>query len=330
LKEVLASHEANNYEKALLLQGALKAAGVHSRLALVARQRDYDFDPAFPCPNKFDHMIVHVDDPALFIDPSCESCAAGEIPEWTRDRQAMVIENGRAMFGVSQPEPLVEIMRTPADERLPGDDHTSIDVTLDGSGALAGHTTTTLRGYIAIDEFVRTRGWLDNQWQSELDKRLRVDAKTAEVRKTMRANYDRTQPRLDVGGEFAAPGYAAASDGRMVVPLSFLHARYDDQASDRPRVFPLWITSSDRVSETLTVRLPAGVRVAELPQSFTLHTAALDGAVSVSASGGTVVVKRLVQWRAGHWTAGDYTEMRDALRRLTSVRQTAFVLQKAP
>ncbi len=88
--------KANNVDKTLLLFQLLSDNGVEAEFALTSRDRSLQFDPQFPMSSAYDHVLVIVPlqgDLAtpLFIDPSCEACAVGQLPAWSQGRAAALI-----------------------------------------------------------------------------------------------------------------------------------------------------------------------------------------------------------------------------------------------
>jgi hypothetical protein len=105
-REVLRDGKANNFEKAILLWHLLEQAGIEARPAALTRRLSARFDPQFPSIHLLNHMIVHVPLQAgvsapLWIDPSCEPCAVGQLSAGIEGTQAFVFSSSRTPTGES-------------------------------------------------------------------------------------------------------------------------------------------------------------------------------------------------------------------------------------
>src|SRR5262249_37086891 len=87
--------EATNFEKARLLWKLLERANIKAEFAYCARFLIGHLDMKSPVPN-FDHQLLWVPtQPGLaagiFVDPSCDFCRTGEVPEWDQGVEAMIV-----------------------------------------------------------------------------------------------------------------------------------------------------------------------------------------------------------------------------------------------
>jgi hypothetical protein len=334
LQEVVDSHTANNFEKAILLREALESVGVHPRYALVARNPEFEFDRHFPAPNRGDHLVLYLDKAPgfsgpLFLDPSCEWCQVGQIPSWIQGRQAIVFRTAldKSWRGSSTD---VEWVLTSGAEAKPSVDRRSIDVQLDPSGSIQGRVERELSGAGAVAFRIHSRTWLDGEWQKEAERVLREHSVTAELRGSTPASWSKQEARLRFAVEYGAAGYAAVDGDRLVVPLSFLHGDCDEDFGDEPRAHDVMIREAKRDEETLTLHLPSGYVAAELPPGLALHTDAADGAVDVTAAApGTIRLRRMLQTHVGHWGPAEFDDVAALMRKLAAVRQEVVILKKA-
>jgi hypothetical protein len=332
LKEVLASRTANNMEKTLLLRRALEAVGVPSRFAVIARNRNNDFDPLFPAPGSFDHLILYVDTvPGLtapvFLDPSCEYCEVGEIPPWIRDRAALVFKTKRGYSELY--ETSVAFMRTPSDAAGMASDRRNIEVQLELSGAVHGRMMADAGGQEAVDMHAETRAWLDDDWRVYLERLLHRFSQAAELCARVPQKWDKRDAVLALGADFAVDNYASVDGERLIVPLTLLHGLSDETLGGEPRVHDLMIDKAVHEEETVTFRLPSGYEATSLPRAVHIRTEAVDALFSVSATPGLVRVKRMVELHVGRWPPAAFNDVVDVFRGMAALRQQAFVVQRA-
>jgi hypothetical protein len=335
LKEVLASGLANSMEKALLLRSALAAVHVNASYAWVARDLDRDFDPKFPSSERFDHLLVRVDqqpgiDTPLFIDPSCDACSVGQLPQWSNYRQALAFGKWSASGASSQPETPVDIVQLNADEAKANVHRQMIDATLDPNGTISGRISDEFRGEAAVEFRIKSRSWLDDRWRTELESDLHARAPTAALRGVTPAAWDKREARLTVAADFSAPSYAAADGKRQIVPLSFLHMAWDRDLPEEPRRHDVMVRNPEREEETIVFHLPKGWTATDLPHAAVWQSEALNGAVQVTSSPGTVTIRRIVQTRTGHWGPGEIDDLLGVVHRVSAIRQAAFAVAPAP
>jgi hypothetical protein len=332
-KEVLASGLANNVEKALLLRGALQAAGVKASLATLARDLNQDFDPGFPSARVGDHLIVAVEkqpgiDDLLFIDPSCESCAIGQLPSWSAERQAIVFRLPKASSSQQEETPVALVRLAAADPGLSAHRQT-IDATLDASGRISGQIAEEWTGTEAVEVRVKTRKRLEDDWRKAAESDLHAHAKTAQLGTVSPLGWDKREARATLRTEYSAPGYAAADGQRLVVPLSFLKMATDRELDDEPRRHDVMVRWPTREEETVVFHLPSGWVASDLPRGSRWHSDAVDAVLEVRSAPGTVTVRRMVQTHLGHWGPGEWDDVVNVLRKVSAARQAAFTVGPA-
>lgn len=93
--EVLTRGYGDCKDKATLLVGTLRAAGIPAHVALLNTGPGEDLNDDLPGLNHFDHAIVHVPGPVpMWIDPTAELFRAGELPFQDQGRKALIAAPG--------------------------------------------------------------------------------------------------------------------------------------------------------------------------------------------------------------------------------------------
>ena len=334
LKEVLSSGTANNMEKAMLLRGALEAAGVDASLGALARNLENDFDPQFPSPGHLDHLVVFIErqpgfDASIFVDPSCEACALGAVPDWSRDRQVITFGKPSADTRYHPGGTGIGMTRVDGSEPAMSVHKQLIDATLDPEGAIRGHISDEWHGAQAVDVEIRSRKMSAGEWERRLADDLHERLKTAQPGTVTPLSWDKRQARATIGVEYTVPGFAASDGGRLVVPLTFMHMAVDRELSDEPRRHDVMVRMPQREEETIRVRLPAGWVASDLPTPGVWHSEAADGLVEVTSAPGRVTIKRVLQLHVGHWGPGEFDDLAGVIRKVAAVRAAAFTVAHA-
>ncbi len=161
LETVIADGAANNFEKALLLERLLSDNGVKAQLAFVGRNRGLFFDPEFPLSERFDHMLVWVlpqgdIHESLFVDPSCEACGVGQIPDWSGGRTAAILGQ---RFDTFYAKTIANMHFEIVHGKSPGPSLrvAFAEATLAANGDVKVHKSYTLLGTTAVDAMLEER-----------------------------------------------------------------------------------------------------------------------------------------------------------------------------
>lgn|GEM_PF-3774010 len=73
-----------------LLVGILREKGVPADVALIRSGSWWEVPPDLPGLGAFDHAIVHVPGPGLFVDPTTDLSQPGELSQWTENRGVLL------------------------------------------------------------------------------------------------------------------------------------------------------------------------------------------------------------------------------------------------
>ncbi len=332
LREALSSGLADSFEKAFLLWGALKAAGIGSSFALVGRDPGLRFDHAFPLPKQFDHLIllVHrqpgIAEP-LFVDPSCEACAPGQLADWNAAREALVLRDDRnAGLQANYQFEFVDVRGAAPVESV---FRRSMDTRLEANGDLSGDWTIEDRGAKAVEVQIDTRAWLPDRWREFFTTNLHDRSRTARLVSNAPPECDRSHATCRLQARFTIAGYAAAETGRLTVPLTLLRPLDDKEPFQAARQRSVFVGRAQLDEDELTIRLPAGFVAEELPAPVSLQSPAADLRIEVSTAPGVVTVRRAVQYHAGMYPRESWQQLDALLRAQAALRQQVFVLRPA-
>lgn len=264
--EIVKSKSANNVEKALLLWSMLRSAEVDVRIAVVERSPGYPIVKTFPSGAWFDHALVYL--PALnggtFVDPSCEACAVGQIPEWDLGVEALVATPRGDRWRIN-----TEWLPIKGDP-LPQNDHRlAYLVTLKDNGDAEVEVEDVVRGeaaaFTALDARISDAAEVAHQWQHFVEPRsraARLDASTP-------WSCDRAQGRCRRTAKLTVPGYATVDGARMLVPLDLfwspIEERIPADVDPAKRITDIEIAHELAFVEELRVKLPSGFSTKALP-----------------------------------------------------------------
>jgi hypothetical protein len=330
MKDVVASGTASNWEKALLLWGTLGESGVAASFALATRDPALMFDHGFPLPDQFDHLLVYVPsqrgiDKDLLVDPSCEECAPGQLPTWLAGPDALLVKANYGADGVT-----AEAFFVPLAGATPplSSDHREIEATLDGAGTLTGTLLAERRGQLATDWRLATRKWQAAEWRKHQAAELGARHKAGRIVSTSPDQCDKPTGVCRHSVSWTIPSFAAVDGERLVVPLDLLASRWDHTAIDKERHNNVFMRHQQVDEESVTLRLPDGYVVEELPQPATVQSPALEARLEVSATAGEVTFKRRIETHPGVWDRTRYPSLAVVLQAFAGWRHRTITLRR--
>jgi Domain of Unknown Function with PDB structure (DUF3857) len=331
VKEVLAEGAANNFEKTLLLRGVLSVLGVESYYALAGRSASLFFDHDFPLPGQFDHMVLYVPvqpgvAEVLFLDPSCEACAAGQVPGWLEGREAMVLQaDDSLLLGTRVRTTFMQVKGAAAPANY---QRRQLEATLDATGNLSGTLVIERHGQEAVDRRLTTRRWLPEDWRKHRAGELGMRHPTARLDSSTPEECDRTAESCRESLTWTMPAYGAADGTRLVVPMTLLASPWDRAPVDKERHNHVFMHRHAVDEEVARLRIPAGWTVEELPAAATLKSPALEARLEVTAADGVVTIKRTMESHPGLWDRTEYPMVARVLEGASAWRHQTITLQR--
>jgi hypothetical protein len=328
LKQVLDSHQASGFEKALLLRRLLVNSGVKAQVAASARVLTRLVDMHFPSASYWNHLLVFVPQQpgisaALWIDPSCEYCRAGELPDETRGVDAVVLYP--PLFSVAQAVVATTFGKMPA---VADETETLFDATLDDTGRLGVRAHTTLRGGLARDVRTSRAGSTEGTGQQQAEGLVHGWAAAAQMQAFKLDACDKVKGECDDELSFFIPSYAARDGARWIVPLTVLSRAGDALLATGQRTRDIAVARALRIEETARIRVPEGYEVVELPVGSSESTEAMEMAFGAAREAGGVVVHRSAQMRIGLYGKEDFPALKKVLETYREWREKTIVLER--
>ncbi len=327
MKEVLASGYASNFEKTLLLWGILKTSGVVAHFAVVDRNGAPTFDHDFPLPGQFDHLFLHVPKQAgiadgWFVDPSCEQCTVGQLSDWIKGREALIVVAEAKV--TTDAEVRIEFVSLDAGAQFPNGWTRVHELHLDTAGSLTAKNLRTQYGTTAIDARIVNRTWTDAELTEKLEAELQSRVKTARLVGHTPRKCDKARAECQLTIDYTIPGYADAQEDRLIVPLTLLASDWDSLFAKVKRQHDLYARYERTEDETLVFHLPPGYVADELPASYRQSTPIADFDFEITTSPGVVKVRRSVKSHAGTFDKKMYSEIAAAIGRFAATRHMVF------
>jgi tetratricopeptide (TPR) repeat protein len=300
-------------DQASLMIALLEHVGVEAEIVLLRTRNLGNIVASPPSLEVFNHAIVYVPSLGLYIDPTAERVAVGDLPSGDQGVMTLRVGESSVTFGTTP-------MARPQDQmrrvRL------SLELDRDGNarGALEMQTTGWLAGAsrAQLDDPANRVNHLE-QLLSRYLRGVRVsDVETSDV-----AELDTDN---DVTASVEVPSYArqdgadlsfAASIAPPLTSLVNLPERQHDLVLGPPLGW----------TEEVVLRLPPGFTPTSLPEPVTIESPIATFDISVTAAPArTVMIRSSIMWLAERVTPEQYPELRRFVEGVTQARTTRIRL----
>jgi hypothetical protein len=334
LDEVKRAGLATNHELALALWSMLRLHNIAAQLAPTTLLSSTPALEDFPAPGWLDHTVVYVptDDGGLWVDPSCESCAAGELPVWSRGARAIVLSVGMGEYGRElQASPFQEVTGRPARASL--QEH-EIGVQLDDNGDVNIDVIERHFGNNATHTALGVARHTDDELRKITAKALLKKSAVAELTSFTRPVCDRRAGSCEHRFSYRVPAAASIVGDHYLLEILEFDSDVDRLGDEKlGRTIPLVFWTGFEVLERVTVHVPAGY-VADIAASGhkarRRETEGLRVEVdAVPTTDGAVLTRRYVA-TAGQWPATRLPEFQKVLTPAREFARLLVTVAKAP
>lgn len=331
-KTVLAAGTANNFEKAVLLFGLLDDAGVEARFALLPRRFTREVNKRSPSIHPMNHAVLYLPpqpglEGGVWIDPSCEWCAAGQLPSWSLDVEALVIGFEEKAF--QRKEGIAEwrfIRGAPAPVTR---QRYLYDATVEEGGDVLVELVIEDYGAHAFRRRRQTRSDSQQDRLQRAERRARAALATARLQDFDAPSCDRAVGRCVHRYRYRLPAFAAHDGEELLLPLSIFQHAYDRRLLKKKRDHDIVADEDDEVISELRVRVPPGRRVRDLPDAQPATSALASASFASRSHDDGFWVQRITRTTAGAYAKARYKELRRPLEASREARQTVVSLVPA-
>jgi tetratricopeptide (TPR) repeat protein len=246
-------------DKNTLLAALLQAEGFQSTSVLINALRK--IDPDVPSTAQFDHVItrVPVNGQEIWLDSTSGVTPFRMLAFSLRDKEALAVPR----------EGKPGLVRTPSSLPFPAFDRSKIDGSLNDTGKLTAHFSTTVRGDSEMTIRFGLRQIPSNRWKELFQASLQNSPlHAAEITNLHVGDPSDTDNPLQIDYDLSVANYFDWSTNESTLPLpisSFRMPSADDSDKDEPyRLGPpqeVQAEASISIPVKYTVKLPIGVDV---------------------------------------------------------------------
>lgn len=279
--EILRKQYGDCKDKSILLISLLKAADIESKPVLVLTSDEGKVDPAFPSAD-FNHMIVQVklsDTEKCFIDPTSKYTPFGKLPSGCQDINVLVLN----------PDNTSQIEKTPAPEPNDNTDKISLNMILKRDGST--EFTAEEKFYGANNTYIRYR--LEDKTNKELKeycKSLIADEFTkSEINSCQLSDIDSLRASCSLKFSGIAGNIIQNQGDLMLVssdPFKFFESTL--WLLKDKREYPIKFDYPFNLEKTITIELPEGYSVRNLPKDVGQGITNVGYEKNISTSGNVI------------------------------------------
>ena len=174
LKDVINSGEATGAERAWWVYKLMQNQGVDAQFAFVTRRNTNAIDKSYPEAGKFNQVILRVGngEESLWLDPTCDWCQVGQLPDRVRGIEVLLTEGTERLFFGPRIE--TEWVTTTGEAPTPSRSAASYNLKLRENGDVDVEYLEVLNGQAAEDRFLTVQ----NTARAQLKKEARTWAES--------------------------------------------------------------------------------------------------------------------------------------------------------
>ncbi|GAB3870009.1 hypothetical protein GCM10028824_18010 [Hymenobacter segetis] len=310
-------HLGNAADINMLLIAALRVANVDANPVLLSTRSHGHLTTDFPLATRFNYVVAHValpDGKDLLLDATEPLLPGGMLPERCLNQVGrLVMPDGKASRWLDL---------TPSQRRV---HYQQVQLALTPEGALSGKVHEEYSGYAGAT----ARAELEKVGEPKYRTQFAGKHTAWTVPSFAVSGRTNLLKPLVVDYEFAQPAEQAAAGGLYLNPFSEFVAEQNPFRHET-RTFPVDFGTSTEETMMMTLTLPAGYELAELPKPAVVDLPDNGGRFfyTIAATGATVNITSRLSLRKPVYAATDYQYLRE-LYRLMLTKQSEKLIIKA-
>lgn len=328
--QVLAKAYGDCKDKANLMRAMLKTLNITAYPVAIYLGDPTRVREEWASPVQFNHCIIAIkigDEtqvPAvvphaslgrlLIFDATDPHTAVGDLPEEEQGSLALIMAGDSG--GLTR-------MPTLAPELSQLDRHASVVLSADGS--ITANLKEKSTGQTAVNERRWFRKLSSSEYQGMIENWVTRGATTAKISKLVPLD-DASSGKFDLDLDFTATSYAQSMQDRLLVFKPAIVSRRESLFLTEAKRNHAVVLDARSFSETVSVKLPAGFAVDELPDPIKLDTPFGSYKTSYEVKEGELLFTRTLAQRAGTIPVDQYPAVRSFFERIRAADQAPVVL----
>lgn len=316
--QILETNRANSAGVNLLLVSLLRHAGVQAHPALISTRSHGRMDPSYPLLTQFNSVIavVTLSNPKdhILLDGTDPLCPVSLLPVRDLNRRAWLVREDNPEW--------IEVPRPSATHR-----EVYIRGKLQKNGTLSGQLIVRDAGYQALES---RRALVGTERTSFVQSTLLDNYASVAVSETTVENRTTLRNTLTIEANVSLPKYAQTAGGMMYLNPRIVRSHEENPFQEEGRSFPVDFAYPHKTTYVLTIRLPEGYTIAEVPANRRIRLPNGDGSYVriVQAQKGQIMVRATTTINRSRFMPRQYESLRDFFSRLVVAQSKQIVLQQ--
>jgi transglutaminase-like putative cysteine protease len=315
-EDILANRYGDCKDMSVVLAAALEEAGIEAHLVLV-RTADLGRVPgAAPSPFRFNHAIVAaaVDGDTMYLDPTCDTCGFGILPEGDQGAEALMVRKGEE-----------RLTTLPFGTPRPNRRDVSIEAAVAGDGDAGVTITMQFDGCFSAEVRRRLDYRKGKSTPEAVAAMLKEDMPAFRLESVRIDGADPASDILTITAKGTIPEMLDAGK-----PYSFVRCVFNPLAVELPdcgdRFYPIEIGTPSSRKYDISIVLPDLWRAVDAPPSGEVRNGYFDYRYSGGVDGQEVRFSRSWSNTARIVPAAECGELRDGLKTIGDIeaRQISF------
>ncbi|HRZ13954.1 MAG TPA: DUF3857 domain-containing protein [Candidatus Omnitrophota bacterium] len=303
-------------DQAILLVTMMREAGLTAWPVLIPTRDIFDLQPDFPS-MMFNHAIaaVELDGKPVFVDPTAETCAFGDLPDGDQNRHVLVIkENGFA------------IETTPLFPPEHNQASVAVTIRMQPDETITGEKTVITKGIFDQSQ----RYWLlysmPEEVQDTINSNLQDLSIGARASRYDALNLELLQKPVVLRYDFSGPEFLIASGAFRIAPqLAVLDKTL--VAKDLRR-YPIDFGFLEQRLIEYTIALPAGYKPFFLPEPVYEDSPWMKFTATCDHTGSRIRFKQTVEMKKDKVMRAEYAEFKRFFESLAKKNKQRIILER--
>lgn len=285
-------------DKASLLYVMMREAGVDARLVLARTRRNGDIAELPASLSVFDHAIAYVPELDLYLDGTAENSGSTELPNMDQGITVLIVGPNDARLART---PVLDPTRSRRERTL------QVQLAADGSAVIDG--TEDVRGSDAAG--YRDRYQAAGTRDDRFERQLATIFSGADLQSQQFSNLEDREAPIHFTYRASVPQLARRDGNELRLEVSVIGDLVRSLARTPARRYSLDLGSTSSYLERRIVRVPAGMRVTELPVGGEANSPFGKLKVTVEPSPGGLTVRTELELSRDRISAADYPAFKD-------------------
>jgi hypothetical protein len=312
---ILASKKADHVDMNVLLCAMLQEAGFKAELALIATRDGQPFNSGFTSPIQFERWATYVQvapNKTVWLDPVMTGTPYGILP-WQ--------DAGVPALPARGPD----LVATPTSSFMNTETRT-FTVSLSPEGHIAGSGKISASGQQAIHyrrDFAYAK---PDEQEAALLEHLKEQVANVELTEFAYTDQITAAKPVEVSFSFSGNDYATVAGNRLLVNPALFERIDRDFLPATKRENPIQLGAASTVTDEVTIALPAGCTVEQLPSPVSLQSGFGRFLATYQKTPEGILYKRSFSITQPNGSVEAYAELRELFARISEADQQQVVL----